>query len=339
MRHQNLAEFLGLPGEPKPVGAWGVDERIMEWADVDFRGVGKIVDLPSPHTRQVSPTCYIDCWGVRREMIDGEWQITGYPLEGLDDGALEEYAWPEPRVDEEVLARWEDEARALNARGDKVILAEHPVLGIMELGCMMFGYEDYLLHLAMDPDLIRRFNDKVLEIQLEVSRQYYTVLGPHIDLTTSGDDFGTQLGLLISPDMWADMIAPYFTERIRLTKDIADCYYWHHSCGAISELLGQMIDCGVDIINPVQTSAAGMAPASLKEQFGDRIVFWGAMDVQQFLPRATPDDVRAHTRELVEVLGKDGGYVMAPAHQMPLDIPLETIVVWVEEVRAMKEKE
>lgn len=330
---RELADLLGLPGEPQPVGAWGFDERIMDWAETDFRGVGRIVDLPGPHAQRVSSTCQIDCWGIRHEWIADEWQITGHPLKGADAGALDAFPWPEARIDEGILAAWEEEARALRGRGRHVVLAEHPVLGVMELGCWMFGYEEYLYNIAAEPDLIRRFNDKVLDIQLDIIRQYYASLGPFIDLTTSGDDFGMQLGPILSPAMFADMIVPWFRERIRETKSIADCHYWHHSCGSIFDLLDQIIACGVDIINPIQTSAAKMDPLSLKATFGERIVFWGGMDVQQFLRTATPEAVRARTRELVDTLGRDGGYVMSSAHEIGRDIPLENVIAWVEAIK------
>jgi uroporphyrinogen decarboxylase len=333
-RQKDLAEFLGLPGEPHPVGAWGFDERIMEWAEVDFRGVGRIIQLPSVHAKDISETCKVNCWGVRKELIDNEWQITGNPLRGADEDDLENFKWPDPHIDECLLEAWVAEAKRLSEQGKYVVLAEHPVLGIMELGCMMFGYEDYLCNIAAEPDMIRRFNDKVLEIQLEVIRQYYSALGPYIDLTISGDDFGTQQAPLISPETFGEMVAPWFTERIRQTKATAGCYYWHHSCGSIFDLLDQIIGCGVDIINPVQTSAAKMDPCSLKRTFGERAVFWGAMDVQQFLPFAAPEEVHAKTQELISVLGKNGGYVMAPAHEMNTDIPLENIAAWVDAVKA-----
>ncbi len=332
-----LADFLGLPGDPKPAGAWGFDERIQDWAETDFRGVGKIVNLPGKLKETVSPTCKVDCWGIRWEFVNEEWQITNSPLQGVEDvETLINFPWPEPRIDEALLESWAAQAEALHARNKPGVMAEHPVYGVMELGAWMFGYENYLFNLAAEPDVIRWFNDKVLEIQLEVSRQYYSALGPYIDLTTSGDDFGTQQGLIISPDMFAEMIAPWFRERIRFTKETANCYYWHHSCGAIFELLDQLIDYGVDILNPIQTSAAGMNPADLKQTYGDRLIFWGAMDVQIFLPSATPDEVRAKTRELIDVLGRDGGYVMAPGHEIGTDIPYENIVAWVEEMITLR---
>lgn len=337
LRNQRqLVEFLGLPGEPRPVGHRGFDERIMEWAGVDFRGVGWLVKMPSRLTRADRPGCSIDCWGIRHEMIAGEAQITENPLRGADAGTLDDYPWPQPVIPEVDLETWVAEAKRLREEDRYVVLAQHPVLGIMELGCWMFGYDEYLYNLAAEPDLIRRFNDIVLDIQLRITDQYYAALGPYIDLTISGDDFGMQQGPLVSPQMFADLIVPWFRERIRRTKEVGDCIYWHHSCGSIYELLDQIIDCGVEIINPVQTSASKMDPATLKAGFGDRVVFWGAMDVQQFLPSATPDEVREHTRELVRVLGEGGGYVMAPAHEIGTDIPPANLVAWVEEMKAIE---
>ena len=214
-----------------------------------------------------------------------------------------------------------------------VVIGEHPVFGILELGCWMCGYDDFMIRLAAEPDFVCRFFDKILAIQLAVIEQYYTVLGPYIDLTMSGDDFGTQTSPFMSPRMFEQLIAPWFSARIARTKELAHCYYWHHSCGSIVGLLDQIIACGVDILNPVQTSAWGMDPKSLKTTYGDRIVFWGGVDVQDFLRKATPGQVREQVCALAETLGAQGGYVMAPAHQVQDDIPPENIVAWIEAVR------
>jgi len=184
--------------------------------------------------------------------------------------------------------------------------------------------------MAGDPGFVVAFFDKIFEIQLAVINDYYAVLGPYIDLTTSGDDFGMQTGPLISPRMFERFIAPYFRGRIRRTKELAACYYWHHTCGSVFALLDQIITCGVDILNPIQTSAAQMSPSSLKDNFGGKLVFWGGVDVQHFLPNATPDEVRLEVRNLGQIFGRDGGYVMAPAHNMQEDIPPQNIVAWVE---------
>lgn len=328
---ENLRRLLGFTGKPIEANN-GIDVRILEWAGTDFRSVGAIVDLPSVHSRKLSSGAMIDCWGIRRDFFHGEWQITRSPLRGATLDDLKSYQWPEAVVDETQLARWERQAQQLRAQGQSVVVAEHPVYGILELGCWMCGYDDFFLKMAADTDFVRCFFDKFLEIQLAVIEQYYPVLAPYIDLTTSGDDFGAQNGPLLSPRMFESLIVPYFSARINRTKELGQCYYWHHTCGSVVKLLDQIIDCGVDILNPVQTSAAEMDPRLLKDRFGDRLVFWGAVDVQQFLPQAAREAVPDHVRALVRVLGEDGGYVMAPAHEIQDDVPAENILAWVEAV-------
>lgn len=331
---KKLAEVLALRGEPRPANN-GFDERIMEWAGTDFRGVGKQVKLPSVHTRTISPTANVDFWGVQWELINGDWQITHNPLAKVTTvDELQSFAWPQPVIADADLRQFQADAKRLHADGKYVVLAEHPICGVMELGCWLFGYDRYLEALACDPDLINAFSDKILEIQLKVIEQYYRVVGPYIDLTINGDDFGTQSGPFISPAMFDQMIAPYFAARItRIKQLVPGCLFWHHSCGSVFSLLDNIIRCGVDILNPIQTSAHQMEPALLKKHFGDRLVFWGAMDVQQFLPRATPQEAREHALWLVKTLGANGGYVMAGAHEILDDIPPENIAAWIEAVR------
>jgi len=328
---KNLMDFLGLKSKGKSDS--GVDESILEWARTDFRFVGNVADLPSIHKKTISATANIDCWGIGREFIDGDWQITGYPLKDANIDDLKAYKWPEPVVDERILAVWTEKAKALRKQDKYVVVSSHPVYGILELGCWMCGYDDFLLKFAIDPDFVKLFFEKYFEIQTKVSDQYFSALGPYIDLTISGDDFGSQGGPLISPDMFEEFISPYFSERIKQVKKVAGCYYWHHSCGSIFGLLDKIIDCGVDILNPIQTSSFQMEPERLKKAYGDKIVFWGAVDVQQFLPLAKPEEIPEKIIELIEVLGKDGGYIMAPAHEIQKDIPAENIVAWVETVK------
>lgn len=323
-----LRELLGFGGEAQLANS-GVDERILQWAGTDFRGVGGIVNLPGPHTNLISDTAFVDCWGVKRELLGNYWEITQAPLHDATLADLDAFRWPTPRIEDEKLDAWRAAAQRLRDDGRYVILAEHPMFGILELGCWMCGYDDFLMRMAIEPDFVRTFFDKVLAIQLELIEQYYGALAGLVDLTTSGDDFGTQMGPMLSPEMFDRLIAPPFSRRIARTKELGRCLYWHHSCGGVVPLLDSLIRCGVDILNPVQTSAAGMDPAALKARFGGRIVFWGGVDVQAFLPKARPDEVAREVRSLAATLGECGGYVMAPAHNMQDDIPPENIAAWV----------
>jgi len=328
---QRLRDLLGFSGKPIPANN-AMDERLLRWAGTDFRSVGAIIDLPNPAIDALDDP-ELDCWGIRRQRVDGESQITRYPLKGATLADLSAYPWPQPHLDETQLLRWQAEAKALRQQDEFVVIAEHPVYGILELGCWMCGYDDFLMRMLVDKDFVRAFFDKVFSIQMQIIEQYYPALAPYIDLTTSGDDFGMQTGPLISPRTFQELVAPYFTERIQRTKELGQCHYWHHSCGSVFALLDQLIACGVELLNPIQTSAAHMDPQGLKDSFGKRLVFWGGVDVQQFLPRATPEQVRQRVQELVHILGRQGGYVIAPAHEMQADIPPENIAAWVESMR------
>jgi len=197
----------------------------------------------------------------------------------------------------------------------------------------MCGFDYFLMQMAGNPGFVRAFFDTYFNIQMKIVEQYYKAIGDYIDLTMSGDDFGMQQGPLISPIMFHELVSPYFSERIKRTKEIAKCYYWHHSCGSVIALIEELITCGVDILNPIQTSAAGMKPEILKQYFGNRLTFWGAIDVQDFLNSATVEEVRREVKRIVKILGKDGGYVLAPAHNIQDDVPPENIIAMIESVR------
>ena len=130
---KSLCHLLGFSGNVAENDD-GIDERILQWAGTDFRSVGAIADLPSKHTQILSPQAYIDCWGIRRDVVDGEWQITQSPLRGATFDDLKSFQWPETHIDETLLAKWENRAKALRHQNHYVVIAEHPVYGILELG-------------------------------------------------------------------------------------------------------------------------------------------------------------------------------------------------------------
>jgi uroporphyrinogen decarboxylase len=327
---KRLSEFLGID---RNLTAEEQYEKILEWAGTDFRNVGYIIQLPSKNSKEVSKTEFVDCWGIQRQFIDEQWQIVNAPLKNASVDDLKSYPWPDPVIDERLLESYRLRAKKLHEQGKYVVIAEHPYYGILELGMWLCGYDEFLIRLAIDQDFVKTFFEKITQLQLKIAQQYYTVLGPYIDLTTSGDDFGTQRAPMISPEMFDKLITPYFSERIRKTKELANCYYWHHSCGSVYDLMENLLACGIDILDPVQTSSAKMEPQRLKEGFGSKIVFWGAVDVQQFLPEAKTVDIEPHITELINTLGRDGGYVIAPAHNMQDDIPPENIAAWVDAMK------
>ena len=185
----------------------------------------------------------------------------------------------------------------------------------------------------------REYVWKVFERQCEVAlgnfEKLRTAIGdiPLVVLIT-GTDFGAQQGLFISPAVYRDLFKPFHAEVNRWLHAHTPWKTFIHSCGSVDRLIPDFIDAEFDILNPVQTTAAGMDPASLKERFGDRIVFWGGgIDTQRTLPFGTPDDIRRQVRERMRAFGPGGGFVFSAVHNIQAGIPAENLVALFEAVR------
>ncbi len=319
-----LRKLLGIEG-PKQ-GNYCIDERILEIFDIDTRLIG---GLPVPKTShgRTENGIYYDNYGIGYKNINGRYEICHNPLK---DKTLEEvlaYEYPDPEnLDVRLIEGWADQAKALHENTDYAVIAHHPVLGVFELGCWMFGFDDYLYRLAGEPEVVHAFSKIVLDYQKRMIEIYYGALGRYIDCTTSGDDFGTQKAPFMSKDMFDEMIKPYFKERIRYTKTFTDAFYKHHTCGSVHSFIPAIIDCGVDILNPIQPGAYMMEYERLKSDFGDQISFWGGIDTQHLLPEGSVSDVRESVYDILNVMGRDGGYILSPAHTIQDDVPPENLI-------------
>lgn len=196
--------------------------------------------------------------------------------------------------------------------------------GIMGDSYRMHGFQNFLFNMAAKPKLIKTLVDKVTDVYLKLNDAYFSYLKGKLDVWFFGNDFGSQNGLLISPDMWCE----FFFENIRQLTTLAKSYglkVMMHSCGAVSEIIPFLIEAGVDILDPVQTSARGMEPSVLAEKYGGKIVFHGGIDTQHVLPSSTVEEVTEHVNYIIDTLGKSGGYIFAPSQLLGPDIPVENI--------------
>ena len=325
---RSLARQLGIRDEDPTEG-------ILRAFDIDFRRVGSMPQPQSPLAKSISDRKYVDVWGVERTLVGADWQITASPLRGASVEDLERFPWPQAAtIDRAVLAAMREDARRLYEETDYVIVGEHPVFGVMELGCWMCGFDEFLLKMAMEPKFVEAFCRRFYQYQQDVIELYYGALGPYLHVTTSGDDFGTQNGPFLSPAMFDELIAPWYDKRIALTRRATDAFFFHHSCGSVYKLLPRIIESGVEILNPIQPNAADMEPEKLKAAYGSRIAFWGGVDTQHILSAGTPQQVRTHVQTLLKVFGQEGGYIFAPAHNLQWDVPAENVI---EMFRAAKE--
>lgn len=321
---RRLAPLLGVPDRLGPEDA---DEAVLRALDTDIRGVGGVLSPPGELARKVSATEWTDCWGIGYRWNGRHYEAVGRPLAGATTADLERYPWPNPdRIDPGVYEQLRETARRLYEETPYVVCARHPVLGVFELGCWMCGFDDFLYRMAAEPEFVHRFFQIVLAYQKRVIAAYYGAVGAYVHFTTSGDDFGTQMGPFLSPAMFRQMIRPYLEERIDCTRRFTDAAFFHHTCGSVFALIPDLIAAGVDILNPVQPNAAGMEPERLKTVFGDRLTFYGGVDTQHLLPRGAPEEVAANVRWLIEVLGANGGYILSAAHTLQEDVPPENVV-------------
>ena len=323
---RRLAPLLGI--ESAASGA-ETDEAVLRALGTDIRGVGGVLRPDSKLARQVSATEKVDMWGIGYRFNGHHYEAVDRPLQGATLADLETYPWPDPdRLDPAVIAGIGERARFLYEQTPYVVCARHPCHGVMEVGCWMCGFDDFLYRMAAEPEFVRRFFDIVYDYQRRVQDVYYAAVGPYIHFTTSGDDFGTQIGPFLSPQMFAELVKPYLRARIQQIRQFTDAAFFHHTCGSVFELIPHLLDAGVDILNPIQPRARNMEPERLKRVFGDRLTFYGGVDTQYLLPQGTIAEVEHATRELVQTLGASGGYILSAAHTLQDDIPNENILAF-----------
>jgi uroporphyrinogen decarboxylase len=183
------------------------------------------------------------------------------------------------------------------------------------------------MDLVMDPEFAETLLDRILSIYQEMWTEYLKEVGSYVQIVYFTDDIGTQSSMMISPKTFRALIKPRLKRVIDHIKGIADVRFMYHTDGAILPVIEDLIEIGVDILNPVQTSVQGLDRTDLlKEKYGDRICFHGAIDVQQILPKGTPETLRSEVTKRIRDLGKGGGYVLAPCHNIGHDVPPENVV-------------
>lgn len=248
-----------------------------------------------------------------------------HPLAGVTTREeIDAYPWP--TISDEELAHLRRRARHLYENTDYAIVGEFGG-SILEWGQDLRGWDVFLMDLVIHKDLAHHLMDRMVECHLRNLERYLEAVGDYIQIIQMGDDLGTQHGPQISPQLYREMIKPRHQRVYGTVKEKSDLYIFLHSCGAIFDFIPDLIEAGVDILNPVQTSARGMDPVALKREFGQVLTFWGGgSDTQQVLPRGAPEEVGEDVQERLRILTPGGGYVFAQVHNVQPDVPPENLV-------------
>ncbi|MCD6308504.1 MAG: methyltransferase, partial [Candidatus Latescibacteria bacterium] len=223
-------------------------------------------------------------------------------------------------------------AEKLRGNTDRAILG---LFGgnLLEFGQFLYRNDAFFILLAGEPDRAHAFLDRMVEIHLENLEAYLGAVGDYIDVIVFGDDLGMQTGPQISPAMYREFFKPRHAALWNRAKELADVKVNLHSCGGVRELIPDLIEAGLDAINPVQINCAGMDLGELKREFGKDLTFWGGgCDTGRILPQGTPDEVRRHVREQVEIGRVGGGFVFQQVHNILADAPPENIAAMLDAV-------
>ncbi|MHB0856870.1 MAG: uroporphyrinogen decarboxylase family protein [Anaerolineae bacterium] len=196
------------------------------------------------------------------------------------------------------------------------------------------SYQEWMVAVGADPDYVLAYNDRKIENMLTNMALFAEAVGDHIDVVWLGEDLGTQQGLMISPQAVSTLVAPYYKRLFDWVHQNTSWKVFYHCCGGIYPIINTLIEVGVDILNPVQTSARGMDPVRLKAEFGDRLVFWGGgIDTQTVLPNGSLSEIQEQVRERIGILGHGGGFVFNPVHNIQRDVSSDRLMAMYEAVR------
>ncbi len=347
--YDNLKRHLGIPaGETKTLSkqyrSARLDDVVLQRLGSDcypLRGRSPLHWSPPP----TEPGTYIDVWGVKWRQIWYRdfafyWEVAEAPLAEATIADLETYAWPDP-ADPGFTAGLAEEARTLFEDTDYAIEASCGFYSLFETAYALRGYEQLFIDFLRHPDFVAALFDKLLEINLEGTRHFLDAAGQYIQIFRTADDLAAQNGLLISPKLYRRFLKPVQKKYFEFVKSHTDAILLYHSDGNVLPLLDDLLEIGIDAINPVQPSAmgdpasdSGHSLAAVKAQYGDRLIFWGAIDTHHVLPNGSPEDVQAEVRQRLRELGAGGGYVLSSVHSILVDVPPENVLAMADAARS-----
>jgi uroporphyrinogen decarboxylase len=334
--YDRLKNHLGIALDTEPVflsrsmQVVAVDDIVLERFQIDTRPVlAHPQDVAKPDLSPVDS--YVDEWGVkfRAAKIDGKifyYDPVEFPLAGMTTvRSIEKYDWPDP-YDPGRTRGLRQRAKNLRENTAYALVGHMGDTSIFQNCFDLRGMEQFLIDLLIHKKMATALLEKVFEIQAIKMERYLDEVGPYLDVVCVGDDLAGQSGPLISIDLYREMIKPFHQAYFELIKRKTSARLHMHSCGSVAYFLNDLIEIGVDISNPVQVSAKGMNPETLKEKYGHKICFWGGIDSQHVLPHGTPQEVTREVRRVVNILGRDGGYVLGAVHNIQADVPPQNIV-------------
>ena len=341
--YQNLRKYLGLP-KTSPIIPDRIQQICLPETDViqkfgvDVRGLWPLMNANDFNDQDDGTYLqHIDEWGLgyRMKKKGGLWyDLYMSPMQSttLTEAYINDHPWPDGGAKRRV-AGLRNQANEYQKEHYPVFL-KSVCAGLLEMAIRMRGMENYLLDLIIDQKNAEHLLDMILKVKLDYWQTALDELADVVDIIAEADDFGTQTSQLISQDIFRKIIKPRQTELIAFMKKKAPkAKIFFHSCGNIRPILPDLIEMGIDIVNPIHIRAQGMEPGELKNDFGKDIVFWGGgIDTQDTLPHGSVQEVRDQVKHNIDLLAPGGGFVFNTIHNIQADVPPENIVAMYETV-------
>lgn len=324
---QKLGEHLGLPGEE---AADAMESARISHMDL-LTSLGVDIVAIAPTAPVNAPTITMQDGRIRNEwgMIFRKTGIydefSEYPLaHASSEKDILDYTFPDPAAP----GRFDLAIRMMEDYGSKYGVIGDVETMFFEMSWYLTGMEKFLTDLMTEAEYLSCLMDKIMEYIIVCGKK---LIEMGIDILWCGDDFGSQTGMIIDPVTWRRIFKPrikqMFEEFRKIRSDIKIAW---HSCGSILPIIPDFIEVGLDILNPIQPLAYGMDPVYLKKTYGKELVFFGGIDVQQLLPYGSPQMIMDEVRRRIDILGKGGGYIVAPAHNIQPDTSIENILAFFE---------
>ncbi|HSF81626.1 MAG TPA: uroporphyrinogen decarboxylase family protein [Anaerolineales bacterium] len=340
--YRRLIELLGIQSEDTFIYDWPElgtvlpEDRVLQRLHSDVRGVwDRFPEATIQRNRSRPPhSPYIDDWGTGQEEIEpGVWFPSIHSMS--DAKTLEEIeAYPWPDMDDPYrVAHVREHARKLAEENQYAILATPWLLFPFERAYALQGMEHFFPNLVTHRDFAVALLRKIAELCKTLMGHFLDELGDYVDIIKIGDDLGMQSGLLISPKMYREILKPIHADYIAFIKSRTNAQVFFHTDGDVFDLVEDLVEIGVDILNPIQTSAGKMADLEgLKKRYGKNLSFCGAVDTFRILPYGSPEQVRQEVRRVIDILGPGGGYLVASVHTILDEVPPENILAMVDAV-------
>jgi uroporphyrinogen decarboxylase len=337
--YKNLREFLGLPEvEIRVVDSIqqlaAIDDDVADRLKVDIHNVAprSSAKYNLEYRDEGEYTAYTDEWGIGwRSPKQGGlyYDMYSWPLEPYETiEELEDYAWPDAG-DPNRVAGLRDKALDTIAQGKAVVVGSLSA-GVSEMHAWTRGFEKYFTDFYLAPDLAEYIMDKAVELKMVYWEAVLNEIGDLADVVIEADDLAGQKNLFFKRDMYRQYIKPRHTKLFSFMKARTNAKLFYHCDGALIPILWDLKESGIDILNPLQKSAAGIDYAAIKQEYGNDISFWGAgVDTQRVFDQGTPQEVRDDTRRNIEIMAPGGGFVCTPIHNTQASVsPQNYMAFW-----------